>query len=162
MKTSRKTATTKTTATSKADRRGLKEGYRSGLEELVADQLSELGVDAEYEKHTLKYLKPARVARYKPDFVLPNGIIVETKGRFVTADRQKHILINQQYPDLDIRFVFSNPKQKIGKKSSTSYAMWCEKHGFPYAAKNIPYNWVKEPVDLARLAANKRAFNEGA
>lgn len=93
----------------------------------------------------LKYLKPSRPATYTPDFVLPhNGIIIEAKGRFVTADRQKHILIKEQFPDLDIRFVFSNPHQTIGKQSSTTYAMWCEKKGFKYAATSIPEEWIKE------------------
>ena len=49
-------------------------------------------------------------------------IIIETKGRFVTADRQKMLLVKEQYPDLDIRFVFSNPNSRISKKSKTTYA----------------------------------------
>ena len=35
---------------------------------------------------------------YTPDFVLPNGIIIETKGRFTVADRRKHLLIKKQHP----------------------------------------------------------------
>ncbi len=64
--------------------------------------------------------------------------MVETKGRFLTADRQKHILIKDQHPALDIRFVFSNPNTRISKQSKTTYAMWCETHGFLYAPKTIP------------------------
>lgn len=91
----------------------------------------------------VKYTKPAKEARYTADFRLPNGVIIETKGRFVTADRQKHILIKEQRPDLDIRFVFSNPNNRISKKSETTYAKWCEKHGFLYARKSIPEEWLK-------------------
>jgi hypothetical protein len=90
------------------------------------------------------YIKPERDATYTPDFPLPNGIIIETKGRFLTADRQKHLLIKDQRPDLDIRFVFSNSRSKIGKKSKTTYAMWCEKNGFKYADKSIPTEWINE------------------
>lgn len=124
---------------------GLINGYRSGLEDKVAQELLEAGVDFEYEKHVIKYTKPQKPARYTPDFVLPNGIIVETKGRFLTPDRQKMIQIKLQHPDLDIRFVFSRSKDTIGKKSKTTYAMWCEKHGFPYADRSIPEAWLREP-----------------
>ena len=78
--------------------------------------------------------------------MLPNGIIVETKGRFTPADRQKHLLVQKQFPELDIRFVFSNPNQKINKGSKTSYAMWCEKNGFLYAKGLIPKEWLMEPA----------------
>lgn len=76
---------------------------------------------------------------------MANGIIIEAKGIFNTADRQKHLLIKQQYPHLDIRFVFSSPTHKIYKGSKSTYADWCEQHGFLYAAKLIPAAWFREP-----------------
>ena len=97
-----------------------------------------------YEDQVIEYLKPAKIARYTPDFVLENGIIIEVKGRFLTADRQKHLLVRKQRPDLDIRFVFSRSKERISKKSSTTYAAWCEKHGFLFADESIPETWLKE------------------
>jgi len=84
------------------------------------------------------------VRTYTPDFELPNGIIIESKGRFVAADRKKHLLVQRQFPELDIRFVFSNSKGKISKGSKTSYADWCDKHGYIYADKLIPEEWIKE------------------
>jgi hypothetical protein len=132
------------TPASKLEEVGIREGFRSGLEEKVADQLRALGIEVKFEEKKFKYTKPARVATYTPDFELPNGIIIETKGRFVTADRQKHILIKAQYPDADVRFVFSNSKAKISKTSKTTYADWCQKHGFQYADKLIPVAWTKE------------------
>lgn len=97
-----------------------------------------------YEDQVIEYLKPAKIARYTPDFVLENEIIIETKGRFLTADRQKHLLVQKQHPELDIRFVFSRSKERISKKSKTTYAAWCEKHGFQYADSSIPDAWLKE------------------
>ena len=94
-----------------------------------------------YEKFTLPYTIPATQHKYTPDFILPNGIIVEAKGIFDVADRQKHILVKKQYPDLEIRFVFSNPKTKLYKGSKTTYGMWCEKHGYKYAKGYIPDSW---------------------
>lgn len=119
-------------------------GYRSGLEELVDNTLKSIGVDGEYEQHKIVYTKPATQHRYTPDFKLPNGIFVETKGRFVTADRKKHLLIKEQHPDLDIRFVFQNANNKISKKSKTTYADWCVKHGFLFAEKEIPEEWLSQ------------------
>lgn len=137
--------------------RGLVEGYRSGLEDAVAESLTKRGVGFEYETHVIRYEKPARKARYTPDFILPNGIIIETKGRFVTADRQKHLLILDQHPDLDIRFVFSNPNTRISKQSKTTYAMWCDKHQFLYAKRDIPVEWIAEPLEPLRFEALQKA-----
>lgn len=123
---------------------GLREGYRSGLEETLGLQLERAGVPFTFETEKITYQKPASNHKYTPDFILPNGIIIESKGRFVTADRQKHLLVKAQHPDKDIRFVFSNSRQKISKGSKTSYADWCEKYGFKYADKVIPQAWLDE------------------
>jgi hypothetical protein len=122
---------------------GLKNGYRSGLEEKISGELKALGISFEYEKVKFKFLQPQKPRTYTPDFVLPNGIIVETKGRFLSSDRQKHILIKEQHPEYDIRFVFSNPQQRINKSSKTTYAKWCEDHGFLFAKGSIPKEWLK-------------------
>jgi hypothetical protein len=124
---------------------GLKYGFRSGLEEAVAADLVGQGVSFTFEELVIPYVKPERPARYTPDFVLENGIIIETKGRFLTEDRQKHLLIQKQHPNLNIRFIFSNSKAKISKRSSTTYAMWCEKNGFIFADKEVPKEWLSEP-----------------
>lgn len=122
----------------------MKNGYRSGLEERIAEQLEQLGVEYTYEKVKLKYIRPASEHIYTPDFKLPNGIIVETKGRFLLADRMKHIMVKKHNPDVDIRFVFSNSNARISKASKTTYAMWCRKHGFLFADKTIPEEWINE------------------
>jgi hypothetical protein len=124
---------------------GLREGFRSGLEDKVAEQIRlATGLPAEYEQEKIRYTKPAREAKYTPDFKLPNGIFIETKGRFTADDRQKHRLIKEQHPDRDIRFVFSNSRQRINKTSETTYADWCLKYGFQFADKWIPIAWFKE------------------
>lgn len=123
-------------------------GFRSGLEERLAQELLEAGVNFTYEDQVIEYLKPAKIARYTPDFVLENGIIIEAKGRFLTADRQKHLLVKKQHPELDIRFVFSRSKEKISKKSHTTYADWCTKHGFKFADEKIPNEWLREPKNV--------------
>lgn len=124
--------------------KAIKNGYRSGLEDRISDQLKSLSVPVKYEEFKIKYTVPESLHTYTPDFELPNGIIIESKGRFVAADRKKHLLVQQQHPKLDIRFVFSNSKAKISKGSKTSYADWCIKHGFLYADKLIPEEWINE------------------
>jgi hypothetical protein len=51
--------------------------FRSGLEEKVADLLTNLGVKYEYESKRIPY---TLMCNYTPDFLLPNGIFLETKG----------------------------------------------------------------------------------
>ena len=119
-------------------------GYKSGLEEDTAADLKRRGLDCPYEPYKLEYFIPESKHYYTPDFELPNGIIIETKGRLVIDDRKKHILIKTQRPDKDIRFVFEYAKGKINKGSKTTYAMWAEKNGFKWAEKTIPQEWIDE------------------
>lgn len=119
--------------------------FRSGLEDKVAKQLEAKGIKAEYEMWKIPYVVPASNHTYRPDFILPNGIIVETKGLWEADDRKKHLLIREQYPELDIRLVFSSSRTKIYKGSPTSYGEFCEKKGIPFADKLIPTEWLKEP-----------------
>ena len=122
----------------------LKYGFRSGLEEKVADYLTSKGVGFSFETLKVSYVKPETKHIYTPDFILDNGIIIETKGRWMMEDRKKHILIRKQHPNLDIRILFQNANAKISKGSKTSYADFCEKHGIPYAHREIPEAWLKE------------------
>lgn len=121
-----------------------KYGFKSGLEENISIQIESKGIKVEYESEKVAYTIPASQHTYNPDFKLPNGIFVETKGRFVAADRKKHLLVKAQNPTLDIRFVFSNSKNKISKASKTTYGDWCDKNGIIYADKVIPDSWFEE------------------
>ena len=132
-------------------------GHRSGLETKIADQITAHGVDAKYESVAIRYVHPERASRYTPDFLLPNGILIETKGRFLSSDRQKHKWIKTQHPALDIRFVFSNAKARLNKKSTTTYADWCESYGFQWADKIVPVEWIIEQPVAERIAALEAA-----
>ena len=124
----------------------IRKGYRSGLELSEAHRLESLGVPFEYEPKDMKISwLDHKTRKYTFDFILENGIIIETKGIFVVADRQKHLAIRDQYPSLDIRFVFSNANGKINKGSNTMYRQWCDRHGFKWANKEIPQSWIEEP-----------------
>lgn len=129
----------------------LAKGCRSGIEMQIRQQLENAGIVVSYESHKIPYI--GKPHSYTPDFVLPNGIIIETKGYFVPEDRTKHLLIKQQHPALDIRFVFQNPKNRLNKNSNTTYGMWCTKNGFLFAARYIPVEWLQEPFVEKRYAA---------
>lgn len=127
----------------------MREGFRSGLEQKAAAQLLAAGIPVAYETTVIEYEVPTRTAKYTADFRLPNGVIVETKGRFVTDDRKKHRLIKDQHPNLDIRLLFNNPNARISKLSKTTYAKWCTDHGIKYAKAvsrdaPIPIEWINE------------------
>jgi len=124
-------------------KKALEAGFRSGLEMNIAEQLKKSRVKYSYEEMKIKWTLTEHKV-YTPDFVLPNGIIIEGKGRFKASDRKKHLAIKKQHPELDIRFVFSNSNNKILKGSKTTYAMWCEKNGFLYADRLIPKEWLDE------------------
>jgi hypothetical protein len=126
---------------------GLLNGYRSGLEEKCAEQIRDAGLEVHYEEEKLDYEWPSRKSKYCPDFKIPTKsghFFIESKGRFTVADRQKHLLIKEQHPDIEVRFVFSNQNAKLYRGSPTSYAQWAEKHGFKYAHKRIPDEWLTE------------------
>ena len=127
--------------TSERRQHAIRNGYRSGLEDDISVDLRARGVTFEYETMKIKWVLNENKS-YTPDFILPNGIIIESKGRFVSADRKKHLLVKQQHPKLDIRFVFSNSRGKINKGSKTTYGEWCDKHGFIYSDKRIPEEWT--------------------
>ena len=141
------TALKRTATISKRRLHGIVHGYRSGLEEKISRQIEDAGLAVEYEKDKLEDEWPSRKSKYTPDFRLPKQggfFYVETKGRFTVSDRQKHLLLKSQLPDIEIRFVFSNANAKLYKGSSTSYAQWCDEHGFLYAHKVIPDDWLTE------------------
>ena len=117
--------------------------YRSGLEKGVAEFLKQNKKSFRYEDLKIEW-KDLRYRTYTPDFILDNGIIVETKGIFDNEDRRKHLAVREQHPELDIRLVFSNAKAKLYKGSKTTYAMWCDKNGFLYSHRVIPPDWLKE------------------
>lgn len=130
--------------------------YRSGLEEKTAKHLEDLGVQFTFESLKIPYQIPASDHKYTPDFIITTKsgktIVVETKGIWAYQDRLKHLLIKQQHPDIDIRFVFDRSKSKISKVSTTTYADICEGKGrgkfkgicWPYADKRIPEEWLNE------------------
>ena len=101
------------------------------------------GVDHEYESETIEY---TQTRKYKPDFILANNdkkLVIEVKGLFESEDRRKHLSVQEQHPDIDIRFVFY-ANHKLYKGAKSRYSDWCDKHKFKYAFSEIPEEWLEE------------------
>ena len=137
--------------------------YRSGLEKEVTAFLSKVQEKVRYEELVIEW-EDLRYRTYTPDFVLDNGIIVETKGLFDSEDRRKHLEVRKQHPYLDIRFVFSNAKAKLYKGSKTTYADWCDKNNFLWSHRVIPEDWLKQEgvaIKESRLKLQYRRDGHG-
>jgi len=119
--------------------KSLRSKFRSKFEERLAGGLTRRGIAYSYESCRHEYTV---VRRYTPDFIFDNGVMVEAKGYFTSADRSKHLRVRECNPSLDIRFCFQNADNKLNKTSKTSYADWCEKHGFLWCERVIPDEWV--------------------
>ena len=96
--------------------------YRSKFEEQVCGKLTQQKIKFKYEP-----------------------IIIEIKGRLTKQDRFKHLYIQKQKPELDIRFVLQNYKVKLYKGSKTTYGEWLNKNKFLWHEKTIPLQWINEP-----------------
>jgi len=120
-----------------------KYGYRSGLELSNSERLTNLNIKFEYESIKIEW-EDLAYRTYTPDFILDNGIIIETKGMFTTLDRRKHLAIKKQHPKLDIRFVFENSRRKLRKGAKSSYGQWCDRYDFRYYDRIIPESWLEE------------------
>lgn len=114
--------------------------FRSQTEFRVAAELSRQKVKFAYESRSFPYTISST---YTPDFILPNGIVLEVKGALDAADRRKMIAVRKQHPELDIRFVFQHPGSRAsGLKSTVS--QWATKNKFQWCrVGEIPSSWLK-------------------
>jgi predicted nuclease of restriction endonuclease-like RecB superfamily len=123
-------------------------GMRSMGEVRFAADLNRRRIGYEYEPDRFDYTPPKK--NYTPDFRMKrkkkNGeyMYIEFKGHFTGAMRSKMLLVKKEHPDLDVRLIFMTPKHKLNKRSKTTYAMWAEQHGFPWAEMTMPNEWRKE------------------
>lgn len=137
-----------------------KKKFRSGLERRIAEELRQAEKPFDYEPFKVRFTQPAKSRLYLPDFILPNGIIIEAKGRWQTADRRKFVHIFNSHPDIDIRFVFSNAHSTLSKRSSTTYAEYCDGKGWIWAHRHVPTEWADEPRNEAAIAVLREQLKD--
>ncbi len=123
---------------------------RSKLEENFEYLLNDLEVKYKYEDTKLTYIVPESKHTYLIDWSLPNNIYVETKGYLSDhKERSKYILIKEQYPELDLRFVFMDCNKLCGG-AKYSHGTWATKQGFKYCSikdYNIIKDWLSESIN---------------
>lgn len=98
--------------------------FKSTLEQKFSNEFK-----LPYETHKLDYISKHT---YTPDFTVNKHTFIETKGRFTSSDRSKIKQVIQQHPEITLALVFQKPNQMISKVSTTSYAVWCAKHGIQW------------------------------
>jgi predicted nuclease of restriction endonuclease-like RecB superfamily len=114
--------------------------FKSGLERSFAKQAFEAGLHFDYETDRFKFITQSH---YVPDFKIRENAFIETKGYFSPSNRSKMLSFREQYPHITIYMLFQNSKNRLSPKSKTTYAHWCEQHGFEYAdiRNGIPKKW---------------------
>lgn len=117
--------------------------YRSRLEANVAQKAQSSRISFEYEPIDIPWVQPLKNRKYKPDLLLDNNIIIEIKGILSLEDRFKMLQVQEQWPELDIRFVFKTDGW-LTKAKKHKYSEWCEKNNYKYAFERIPTTWAKE------------------
>ena len=131
---------------------------RSKFEKKIATHLHSKGVKYEYEQVQLEYEEPLRKNKarcgacgstdllrsgwYTPDFILSNGCIIETKGRFTAADRRKMKSVIEQHPDEKIVMLFMRDN-KLMRRSKTHYSDWCMQNNIDFAIGLPKEEWLQ-------------------
>lgn len=130
-----------------------KQGFESGLEQDVFNYLKDKGLDVRYEEYPLEFVQPEKKRKYTPDIFVYDKkgnlkYVIETKGRFTMADRQKMKWVKEQHPDVEFRLLFERDCATINKKSSTTYADWAKKAKFLCSKftkdKPVPDEWIED------------------
>lgn len=133
------------------------EGYkieketRSKLEADAIKILQKHQVSFEYEPKDkkLKYTRPESLHTYLPD-ILIGKTILETKGRFTIQDRQKMILLKEQFPEFNFVMVFQKD-QPIRKGSKTLYSEWCKKNKINWILFKDLENYIKQLKNIVSI-----------
>ena len=119
--------------------------FRSQFEAYLAAIFTNKGCKYAYEPERIPFIRPETKTTYCPDFLIEDmGFFIEAKGIFSARDRKKHLLVREQHPKLDIRFVFQNANLPIYRGSKTTCGQWAEKFGFLWAHKTPPIEWCKK------------------
>ena len=120
-------------------------GMRSMGEVACAANMDLMKIPYKYETETLEYQHLPQT--YTPDFVLPNGVLVEFKGKMTAETRKKMLSIRRCNPNRTIGIVFQYANNKLSsRKNSTRYWEWAEKNGFLWSEGYVPLAWTRKKV----------------
>ncbi len=117
------------------DNSGKQITVKSKLETKIVSILNSTNKPWKYEVTKISYVIPESVHTYTVDFsILNSSILIEGKGYLSDhTERSKYLQIKEQYPDIDLRFVFENPNKLCGGMKQT-HAEWATKHAFKFCS----------------------------
>lgn len=103
--------------------------FRSSWEANIARVLNYKGISWDYETEIFDLdLSKTRVkmdsARYIPDFILKNGLIIEIKGFWDSRSKLKNSLFRDQYPDKNILTIDNDIYRCIAQKYKEVIPNW--------------------------------------
>ena len=108
--------------------------HRSRLEDQVEEALLKQGLAPQYEPDKFEYVLHRK---YKPDFKV-GDVYIEVKGWWPPPERTKFLAVIMNNPELKIFVALQRPNLTLNKKSSTTYAQWCNKYGVAWCPIPIP------------------------
>lgn len=114
--------------------------FKSRLEQRAAQMMELAGLPFKYEPDKFPY---SRLSHYIPDWKIGENVYIETKGYLSPSNRANILAFREQHPSIRIYFLFGCASNKLNAKSQTTYAEWCDRHGFKWAdiRKGIPKDW---------------------
>jgi hypothetical protein len=120
-------------------------GMRSMGEVYCAANMDQLKIPYQYEAVTLTYQHAPQ--KYTPDFILPNGFIVEFKGKMTAEVRKKLVSIKRSNPEKKIGIVFQKANNKLSSRpNATRYWEWAEANGYLWSEAYVPKAWTTKKV----------------
>lgn len=134
--------------------------FKSRWERTIATELEKYKIPLQYEVDRLSYTIPESVHTYRPDFKISDTLYIEAKGIWDRKDREKILLIKQQYPKVTVCMAFQNANQKIYKRSKTTYAEWCEKNDIKWCHQGIRSEWLEKKNNNKKCQSNSIISNK--
>lgn len=119
-----------------------------GIDSKLELELSKTGLcNCDWKPEPLKY---QMLKTYSPDAKF-GSTLIEVKGYFRnSAEAAKYLWVKEQYPDIELVFVFANPDKPIAwakrrkDGSRMTHGEWADSKGFKYySTKNLPKEWGK-------------------
>jgi hypothetical protein len=114
--------------------------HRSRLEEEVEQALESMGYTPSYEAERFNYVLHRK---YTPDFKV-GQVLIEVKGWWPPAERSKFLSVIVCNPGLPIFVALQRPYLTLSKKSKTTYAEWCSRHGIAWCPIPIPPDFMEQ------------------
>lgn len=120
--------------------------HRSQLETDVEQALINQGYSPQYETERFSYVLHKK---YTPDFKV-GSVYIEVKGWWPPSERSKFLAVILSNPGLPIFVALQRPNLTLNKRSRTTYAEWCIKHGIAWSPIPIPPSFMQSWMEGQR------------